>query len=311
MNNLVSIIVIINDVESYISLCLESLINQTHKSIEILLINKGCKDNTMKICEYYASKDRRIRIINIDARTAKNKKNIGIENSRAKYITFVDAGDRISNDYVEYMYNRMIEDKADIVCVRPYNSDDKKKYPRLYRIYKDKDILENYLHMNLKSNFYAKLYKKSLFKDIEYPDCDLYDDFMTTYKLYDKASRVVISGLNKYCVVVNKKYYKDRAKDKDKMKKIEACFDMLNFIEAKYPHLSDYCKTKICYEAIDLFRNVNDKIYKKQLYDYIKIYRKYAIRDKRFEFDKRSLCVRSIFGYNFMRLSFYLEKSIN
>lgn len=310
MNNLVSIVVLVGDVESYINECLESLVKQTHRNIEILLVNKGSKDNTMKICEYYERKDRRIHIINVDARTSKNKKNVGIKNSNGKYITFVDAGDRVSPDYIEYMFNKMQEDKADIVCVRSYNSDEKKKYPRLYKIYKNKDILENYLHMNLKSSFYAKLYKKSLFDDIEYPEVEFCDDLMTTYKLYDKASRVVDSGLNKYCVVVNKRYLKDRAKDKDKMKKMEACFDMLNFFETNYPEYVDYCKTKICYEAIDLFRNVTDKSYRRQLYNYIKIYRKYALKDKRFEFDKKSLCIRSMLGYNFMKLSFYLEKSI-
>lgn len=310
MNDLVSVIVLISDVESFINMCLDSIVKQTHRNMEIIIVNKGSKDNTMKICDYYARKDKRIHIINIDARTNKNKKNVGIENSHGKYITFIDAGDRISTDYIEYMYNKMIDDKADIVCVRDYKNDEKKKYSRTYRVYKDKDILENYLHMNLKSSFYGKLYKKSLFKDIEYPDCDFYDDTMTTYRLYDKASRVVNSGLNKYCVVVNKNHLKDSAKEKDKMKKIEACFDMLDYFEMHYPDLVDYCKTKICYEAIDLFRNVKDRVYRKQLYDYIKMYRKYAIYDKRFKFDKKYLCLRSMFGFSFMKLSFYLEKKI-
>lgn len=309
--DLVSIVVLVSNIESYINVCLDSIIKQTYKNIEIIIVNKGSKDNTMRICEYYANKDKRIKIVNVDARASKNKKNIGIENSKGKYITFVDGGDILASDAIEYMHSKITNEKADIVCVNYYNNNEKKKYSRFYRVYNNENILDNYLHMNLRSNFYAKLYKKSLFNDISYPNSEVYDDFMITYKIYDKAKKIVNSGLNKYCVVVNKKNYRERFTDKDRMKKMEACFDMLAFIETNFPELVDYCKTKICYEAIDLFRNVIDKQYKKQLYSYIKLYRKYAISDKRFDFKKKSLCIRSIFGYHFMSLSFFLEKSIN
>lgn len=308
--DLVSIIVLVNNVESFINQCLDSIVKQTYKRIEIIIVNKGSKDNTMKICEYYAKKDKRINIVNVDARSSKNKKNIGIENSKGKYITFVDGGDILADDFIEYTYNKMVDEQADIVCVNAYRNNKKKKYSKNYSVYKKNSALENYLHMNLRSNFYAKLYKKSLFNDVTYPNCEIYDDFMVTYKLYAKAEIVVNSSLNKYCVVENKRKYKDRITDQNRIKKMEACFDMLTFIETDYPKLVDYCKTKICYEAIDLFRNVTDREYRKQLYSYIKLYRRYAINDKRFDFSKKSLCIRSILGYHFMLLSFYLEKEI-
>ena len=306
MNSLVSLIVLVKNDESYINECLSSILKQTYENIEILIMNSNSKDNSMKICEYYKKKDKRIHIYDVDKND--NPKNVGISKSKGKYITFVDGKDRISKDYVMYLCNHIDREDADIVCVSAYEN---KKYTRgslNYNIYKDDEIIENYLHMNLKSNYYGKLYKKSLFKDIEYPN-NYFDDSNTTYKLYDKAKKVVSSDINMYCIVASKNY-RYKLKDSEKMKKLDYCFDLLKYIEKEYPELVNFCKTKICYEAIDLFRNVDNKKYKKQLYNYIKIYRKYALRDDRFKLNKKILCIRSILGYNFMRLSFFLEDKI-
>lgn len=305
MNDLISIIVLIKDAESHINLCLESIAKQTYNKIEVLLVNKDSKDNTMKVCKYYEKNDKRFRIININEKSDKNEKNVGIEHSKGKFITFIDAGDRISKDYIEYMYNYVYEEKADIVCTLPYEKGKKNRTSIYYNVYEKEDILSNYFHMNINSSFYGKLYKKSLFSGIKYPEVEYYDDFLTTYKLYEKASKVITSSSNKYCIIKGKNL---NMTDEDKIKKIDACLDMLDFVDKKREDLSDECKTKICYEAIDLFRNIKDKTYRKQLYNYIKLYRNYALKDKRFDFNKKSLCIRSILGYNFMRLSFYLEK---
>ena len=309
MKDLVSVVVLVDNVESFINVSIDSILKQTYKNLEIILVDRGSKDNTLKICEYYAKKDRRVKLVEISSKTGQNSKNIGIKYSHGKYITFVDGGDILANNYIEYMLDKIKVEDADIVSIGSYKSNESKKSSRLYRVYEGSDILKNYLHMNLRSNYYAKLYKKSLFDSIKYPECKFYDDFMTTYKLYDKSKKVILSGLNKYCIVTDKREVKDDITDEERMKKVNACFEMLKFFEKEHPELVNYCKTKICYECISLFREVDDRIYRRQLYRYIKLYRPYAIRDKRFGMNKKSLCIRTMFGYHFMRLSFFLEKS--
>lgn len=309
MKDLVSVIVLVNNVESFINLSLDSILKQTYKNIEVILVDRGSKDNTSKICEYYAKKDRRVKLVEVSSSTGQNSKNIGLKHSRGKYVTFVDGGDIIASNYIEYMMERMLDEEADIVCVDHYKNNEPDKSDRHYRIFENSYILRNYLHMNLRSNYYAKLYRKDLFDGIKYPEVKHYDDFMTTYKLYDKAKKVVSSGLNKYCVVTEKNTYGEGITDKECMKKIDACFEMLKFFEEKYPELVKYCKTKMCYEFISLFRETNDRMYRRQIYRYIKLYRSYALHDQRFNFSKKMLCIRTMFGYHFMRLSFFLEKS--
>ena len=307
MEELVSVIVIVRNEEEYINECLTSIIKQTHENMEILIINEGSNDHTMKICDYYKKQDKRIKIF--DLPEDENAKNFGISKAKGNYIAFVYGSDRISKGYISYLYKHLIREDADIMCVASY---DNKKYSKGslgYNIYKDEEIMENYLHMNLKSACYGKLYKKSLFKNIKYPTNTYFDDAKTTFRLFDASKKVVMSNINMYAVV--NRYNYSSLKDTKKMDKIKACLELLDFIEKNYPDLTDYCKTKVCYEAIDLFRKVEGEKYKKQLFNYVKVYRKYALKDKRFNFQKKLLCIRSIFGYHMMKLSFFLEKNSN
>lgn len=308
MKDLVTIIVPVNNIESYINTCLESILKQTFKNIEVLMVCKNTKDNSLKICYYYEKIDKRFKVVEVKEDSKNNLKNIGIKHASGKYITFVDGGDVASLNYIDYMYKLMKDEKADIVCTKPYVYGSNPFKFKTYETYKGKNIMENYLHMKYRSNSYAKLYKKELLDDIKYPDVNTYDDFMTSYKIFAKADKLVNSHYELYGVVLAKNDLKKSITDYDRMKKIGSCFEMLNYIDDNYPKLSDYCKTKICFEAIDLFKSVDDSEYKKQLFSYIKLYRSYAMKDKRISYNKRVQCARSILGYHAMCFSTMLEK---
>lgn len=308
MKDLVSVIVLINNIESYISICLESILKQTYKNLEILLIYKKTEDNSLKICNYYKELDKRIQIITVGDSSKSNLKNVGIKHAKGDYITIIDGGDFVTPNYVHYMVDLIKKEKADMVCTGRYLAKYKPSKINKYEVYKGKEIMRNYMHMKFKSHFYAKLYKRELFNDLTYPNVTYYDDFMVTYKIFAKANKIVNSTAENYCLVLNKVYFKDKIKDDDRMKKIGSCFDMLTFMEEKYPELENYCKTKICFEAIDLFRDVKDSDYRKQLYSYVKLYRRYALNDDRISLKSKSLCMRSLLGYYFMKFSFDIEE---
>ena len=111
----VSIIVPIYNVENYINDCLNSLINQTLKNIEIILVDDGSSDSSGKICDNYAKKDKRIVVIHQKNKKQGGARNTGIEIARGKYITFVDSDDWVKNDFAEKLYNKAIQTNADIV----------------------------------------------------------------------------------------------------------------------------------------------------------------------------------------------------
>lgn len=308
MNNLVSIIVPVYDVDSFVSSCLESIHNQTYSKIEIIVVVDTLWENSVKICNYYKKEDKRIKMIEMSDDIFKNYKNIGLEHAKGKYIAFVDGGDTIAPNYIEYMVNLLETEEVDFVSTKVFTKEQKHKKSLYYEIYEKDEIIKEYMHMGFKSTVFGKLFRKEIFDDIKFPDIPHFDSFTIGYRLFDKAKKMVNSEAEIYLLNTRKNAYD--IKDYDRMKKIGACFDMLTYIEEFYPGLISNCKTKLCFEAIDLFRNVKDKDYRKQLFSYIKLYRKYALRNKNISVSQKMLCMRSILGYHLMKISFDLEEFI-
>ena len=126
MKDKISIIVPVYNVEKYLSECLESLINQIYKNIEIILINDGSTDSSLKICQKYKKKDNRIKLINKKNEGVSKARNIGVKEATGKYILFVDSDDYLSSNAVETLSKHKL---TDTLLIYGYN-----------RIYKNKII---------------------------------------------------------------------------------------------------------------------------------------------------------------------------
>lgn len=115
MQDLISIIVPIYNVEKYITRCLDSIINQTYKNIEIILVDDGSPDNCGEICDDYAKIDNRIKVIHKKNKGVSSARNSGINIAKGKYIMFVDGDDWIEKNMVEDMYEKIIINNCEIV----------------------------------------------------------------------------------------------------------------------------------------------------------------------------------------------------
>lgn len=126
MNYLVSIIVPIYNVEKYLHKCIDSILNQTLKNIEIILVNDGSTDNCGKIIDEYAKKDERIIVIHKENEGQSSARNKGLDIARGKYIGFVDSDDWLHHDMYENLYNAINESNADLcICGREAYSEDR------------------------------------------------------------------------------------------------------------------------------------------------------------------------------------------
>lgn len=119
----VSIIIPVYNVEKYISRCIESVINQTYSNIEIIIVNDGSPDNSLSICESYAKKDKRIKIITKLNQGLGEARNTGLENVTGKYVLFVDGDDYIETTLVEKVVYYAITYNADFVRFHNYRED--------------------------------------------------------------------------------------------------------------------------------------------------------------------------------------------
>lgn len=115
MNPLISIIVPVYNVEEYLPKCLDSIINQTYKNLEIIVVNDGSTDNSGKICDEYGERDYRIMVIHKANRGVSSSRNIGIKNASGEYILFVDSDDEIEKDYVNVMARAVTNSDCDLV----------------------------------------------------------------------------------------------------------------------------------------------------------------------------------------------------
>lgn len=204
MNELISIIIPVFNTEKYLEECIESMMFQTYKNIEIILVDDGSVDKSGDMCDDYAKKDLRIKVIHKSNSGQADARNIGIQNTHGIYLMFADSDDVVREDYVECLYNALINNKADIVC-SPY----KKIYYRNEINVRENDSEKNIQLSNveaLKRLLYqdkifhtgtvGKIFKKEFFDDVIFPSGLYYEDLGTVYKLLSKANSVV--GIEKY-----------------------------------------------------------------------------------------------------------------
>ena len=172
----VSIIVPVYNVEKYIDRCLNSLVNQTLKETEIIIVNDNTPDNSMKICEEYAKRDNRIKIYNKEQNEGLGlTRNYGIKKANGEYIAFVDSDDYVDNDFYEKLYNKIIKTNTD-VCFAEYKRYTSKndiivsKIPFKNEIENTKYVLQNMLSLSknkakinsLEGSACQSIYKRSI-----------------------------------------------------------------------------------------------------------------------------------------------------
>lgn len=191
----ISIIVPVYKVEPYIHKCIDSILNQTFKDFELILVDDGSPDNCGKICDEYAQKDERIVVIHKDNGGQATARNAGIDIARGDYIGFVDSDDWIEADMYELLYESCSKENSDIVIigVNEVNSEGKIEYEYI----PDNITLSNILKRAHPCN---KLFSIRLFKenDLKFADGRYYEDLELIPKLYILANIISTIDASKY-----------------------------------------------------------------------------------------------------------------
>lgn len=175
MKDLISVIVPVYNVEKYIYQCVDSILNQTYENLEIILVNDGSLDNCGKICDEYAKKDNRIIVIHKENGGVSSARNVGIENSHGKWISFIDSDDWIEKEYFEIMLEQAQSQNAEII-VCGYNkiwgnSVEKINILGKKEIYNSKEYLIKTLNPQSGCGFcHMKLIKKESINNIRFDE---------------------------------------------------------------------------------------------------------------------------------------------
>ncbi len=197
-NPLISVVVPVYKVEEYLNKCVDSIINQTYKNLEIILVDDGSPDNCPKICDEYAKKDNRIKVIHKTNGGLSDARNAGIKEARGQLIGFVDSDDYIDNRMYEYLYGLIKKYDADISNCGFRNFgiiNEDSPVPKKEIVLNTSESLKMLAENTIVSNYaWNKLYKKELFinNNIEYPVGKIMEDIATTYKLFESADKLVV-----------------------------------------------------------------------------------------------------------------------
>ena len=198
----VSVIVPVYNVEKYLPKCLDSLVNQTLKDIEIIIVNDGSPDNSDKIISQYAKKYKNIKAYTKENGGLSDARNFGLKKATGKYIAFLDSDDYVREDMYEKMYNKAISGNFDmVVCDLNYIYEDSDKVLRAYsNIKTDTTNIKNVM-INIYPSAWNKIYKKELFNSgIEFKKGVWFEDVEFIYRLlpYVKSIGVVSEPFNQY-----------------------------------------------------------------------------------------------------------------
>ena len=195
MNDLISIIIPVYKVEKYLEECIDSVRNQTYTNLEIILVDDGSPDSCPRMCDDFASEDSRIRVIHKKNGGLSSARNAGLNIFNGEYVAFVDSDDVIDCEMIKNLYDSLLTTNADICCCRYYKNVNKFENLNISdfktEIFNNIEILED-LYCNKLQNVICcnKLFKKSLFQQIRFPDGKICEDIFTTYKLFYETNRV-------------------------------------------------------------------------------------------------------------------------
>lgn len=200
---MISVIVPVYNVEKYLARCVDSIINQTYKDYELLLIDDGSTDNSGVICDQYAKSDNRIRVFHKKNGGLSDARNYGLDRVNGEYITFIDSDDFVGADYLSYLYTMITERKADISIVSMMRTTSTEKSfcsstHRCVEYMGDAALAAMIREKEFNESACAKLYKKELFDDIRYPKGKLFEDLLTVPFLIKSDTICVYSTIILY-----------------------------------------------------------------------------------------------------------------
>lgn len=246
--DLISVIVPVYNAEKYLASCLDSILSQSYKNLELIIINDGSTDFSLKIAETYAEKDDRVIVYSYENEGQAEARNHGLSVATGEFITFVDADDVLLPNALELLYSVISEYSVDLV-------EGKVIYGEIYSkatvnkgkkvdILSPSEAIEKVLYQDqMLSSPCGKLYKRSLFSGTSFVKGIIYEDLDIFYKIFDKANKIAYVDQPVY-------FYRDNDTSTvntwkpQRLDVLKVTQDLENYIEAKYPELLPAAKDR-------------------------------------------------------------------
>lgn len=308
----VSVVVPVYNVEKYLDKCLTSLVNQTLKDIEIIVVNDGTKDNSQDIIDKYAKKYKNIKSYKKTNGGLSSARNYGIKKCTGKYIAFLDSDDYVEHDMYELLYNKAISGDFDVtVCNLNYVYDNytKKASSNLKKDITTKEEIKKSM-INIYPVAWNKLYKKELFdNNIFFKEGVWYEDVEFLYRLYPYINSIGVT--NNYSInYVQREGAITKTFDDRVFHYVENWNGILKFYKEKklyeeYKKEIEYCYVRYLYAT---FINVASNFTDKELYNKAVVEAQHNIKENFPNYRKNKYFYKSLKGIYLLLFNKYIAK---
>lgn len=248
MNNtedLISIVVPIFKVEKYLQRCIDSILSQTYKHYELILVDDGSPDNCPKICDDYANKNKNIFAIHKKNAGVSEARNAGIKMAKGKYLTFIDADDYVNENLLEVLKSTLDKNEVRLsMCsYKRVNDSNEEVKPiinkKSVRVINDLEAMDMLLEDQTTCVPWGKLYDIDLFDNISYPVGKIMEDMFITPLIFKKAKSIAISSQELYFYNQEGESITRSKFDYNKLNMVEATYFWKEHVDLCYPELSE------------------------------------------------------------------------
>lgn len=306
-NPLISVVVPVYNVEDFLSRCVESILAQTYKNFELILVDDGSPDRCGQICDDYALRDKRITVIHKKNGGLSEARNFGTQVSRGEYITYIDSDDWVSPVYLEILYGILLDNNADVsICNEIKLSKEKviNNKKSSVCVFSGITALTDMLYQRTLDNCACcKLFKVELMKRNFFPVGKLYEDLFTTYKVFTECKKIVYTDAIFYYYWSNPESIMNLSFTPRMFDEIDAVNEIELFIKDNYPMILPAALSRKFSSYCQVYRwmckGKSSPLYdltKRELWEFIKSYRGKMIFDKGSRLKNRLAALISFMG---------------
>lgn len=275
MSDKISVVIPVYNVEEYLERCIESVVNQTYKNLEIILVDDGSPDNCPAMCDEWAEKDSRIKVIHKQNGGLSDARNAGIEytinSSDSEWITFIDSDDWVHEKYIEALYNAVSDNNCNVSVCSYAVTDGTTPDVNENKLSAELFLPENfYLEAVTNANIaWGKLYKAVLFEEVRYPFGKIHEDVFTTYKLLFPQKTIAFISEPLYFYFRNDKSITKEEWSPKKIDAVDAFSQQVKFFKANNFQNAYILALKA------LYRNINFNLFHISALGDRKMYKEY------------------------------------
>lgn len=316
---LVSIIIPVYNVEQYIARCLDSVVSQTHKSIEILIIDDGSTDNSGIICDEYTKKDKRIRVIHKKNGGISDARNTGLAHIKGQLVTYIDPDDNVVDNYIETLYEAIRNDDCDIAIAGHITRYPNRDYTHIYKkstVISGEEACRDLLYDNgIDTSLWAKIFKTDNALKHKFPKNQVFEDTAITGKLLADSARISVIAKPIYYYNRRKKSITTTSFSKEKLDLIKSTQEVTGYITNKYPALKKAAKRRQAFSYLATLSQLAetkkvDKKIKKEIMNNLKPIRRSVLVDKRTPKRDKIAILMTYLGYSFYKTGWRVYRSI-